>query len=572
MADRDGNPGAVTVRKRPGEPALLGGQSWYCTRRFFRMPVAAFFTLIFPLTLLVVVCAVIGNVAIDAQGMHLAQYLVPVFAVFGIAMACFTSLAVHVAGDRETGVLKRLRGTPVPVRTQLAGLIGSRMLVSLLTVGLLVAVGVIAYDVQIVWHRLPALLLTLLIGIACFAALGLAVAALVHSRSAVQAITSAILIPLAFISDVFSQPGTLPDWLSAVGWVFPLRHFANAMSDDFNPYAPDAGVDVNHLLVMIVWAAAAAVVAARYLRFEPLPRTAVRGTTGDKHAGRPGRDQPTANAPPADAVHTPGRPGAGALLRGQVRYGLRGLLRDRSAMFFAVMFPVLLFVFYSAGNTGATWRGVPLPHYLAAVFAVYGITVATYVTLPQAVCLARQRGVIKRLSGTPLPLWAYMAGRIGAAFVIAAVTTIVLLAVGAAAFQVELPMSALPATVLAIAIGTAAFTALGLALAMLIDNPMTVSAVALGTLLPLAFISDIFLLTPTLPTALSAIGWAFPLRHFANAVFQATDPGGTDWAQWWGHLAYLALWGTLAAILAWRLFHRGTITRHGADSPASTGT
>ena len=129
------------------------------------MPVAAFFTLIFPLTLLVILCAVIGNVAVDEQGLRLAQYLVPVFAVFGIAMACFTSLAVHVAGDRESGVLKRLHGTPVPTWIQLAGLIGSRVWVSLVTVAVLLAVGAVFYDVQTVWHRLPALLLTLTVGI-----------------------------------------------------------------------------------------------------------------------------------------------------------------------------------------------------------------------------------------------------------------------------------------------------------------------------------------------------------------------------------------------------------------------
>ena len=327
--------------------------------------------------------------------------------------------------------------------------------------------------------------------------------ALVHSRSAVQAVTTALLIPLAFISDIFSQPGTLPDWLSAVGWAFPLRHFANAMSDDFNPYPPDAGVDVTHLLVMALWALAAALVAVHYLRFEPRPPPPPRSIHSADRTETPDLGT-AATAPPTGTVRTPGRPSNLALLRGQTRYALRGLLRDRSAMFFAVLFPLLLFIFYSSTNSATTWRGVPMSQYLAAVFAVYGITVATYVTLPQAVSLARQKGVIKRLGGTPLPLWAYLAGRIGAAFVIAAATTILLFEVGAVAFHVDLAPSALPATILAIAVGTAAFTAIGLALAMLIDNPLTVSAVALGTLLPLAFISDIFLLTPALPTVLSA--------------------------------------------------------------------
>jgi ABC-type multidrug transport system permease subunit len=545
------SPAMVPVTSRQRRPSLLRllfGQARYATRQFVRTPIAAFFTLIFPLTFLVILCAALGNVVIDQrQGLHLAQYYVPVFAVFGVAMASFALLAVHIAGDRDSGVLKRLAGTPVPKWVQLGGLIASRVWVSLIAVMVLATTGVVFYNVQIVWHRLPALLVTLLVGIFCFAALGLAVTSFVHSPSAVQGITIGILIPLSFISDIFGS-GSLPGWLSAVGWAFPLRHFANAMADDFNPYLQGWGFDGDHLLVMVGWGVVGALVAVRYLSWEKRP-AAHQGADG---GGRTADDGRVGSAQRAGSVFSPGRPSCWALVLGQTRYGLRSLLRDRMALFFAVIFPMLLMVFFCVTNPGVSWRGVPLPQFVTGVFAAYGIAVTTYVTLSQAVSVARERGVLKRLGGTPLPLWTYLAGRIGAAFVVAAATVVLLFGVGMASFNVHLSVSRLPAIILALAVGTATFTALGLALAMVLPSSRTVSAVALGTLLPLAFISDIFLLTPSLPPVLSAIGWSFPLRHFVNAVFEAADARGTDWGRWWEHIAFMMVWVAIAALVAWR--------------------
>jgi len=106
---------AMAVGRAPSTWRLLRGQFRYCTKSFWRTPVAAFFTLVFPLSFLVVICAIAGNATIDSRsGIRLAQFLTPVFAVFGACMAAFVSLALGVAYDREAGVLKRLRSTPRP--------------------------------------------------------------------------------------------------------------------------------------------------------------------------------------------------------------------------------------------------------------------------------------------------------------------------------------------------------------------------------------------------------------------------------------------------------------------------
>ncbi len=112
-----------------------------------------------------------------------------------------------------------------------------------------------------------------------------------------------------------------------------------------------------------------------------------------------------------------------SLALAQTRYTTLKLLRDPLSVFFAVVFPLLLLIFFSAVyGRDATWGGLPLPQYLAAVFSVYGVAVMSYVNLSSLVAEDRSRLVLKRLRGTPLPPGAYLAGRIGAAVVLGALT------------------------------------------------------------------------------------------------------------------------------------------------------
>lgn len=554
---------------------LLADQVHYVNRSFWRTPIAAFFTIAFPLTFLVIVCSVVGNETIDARrGITVAQFLVPVFAVFGVAMASFCSLAIGVAEARETGVLKRLLGTPVPPWVQVAGRIVSAIWISMVAVLVLTAVGVLAYDVQIVWSKLPALLVTLLLGIACFAALGLAVTSLVDSASAVTAITTAILMPLAFISDVFGF-GEMPGWLSTIGWLFPLRHMANAVADDFNPYLPGSGFYADHLAVLVAWGLVGLLITLVFFRWEPRSGHARPSAgTGKAHAaGRAVHAAVPVNVSGAvaariagtagpRAVDVPGRPSGPALWAVQARFSTTMLWRDRSSSFFSVAFPLILMLFFAVAYQGATYRGVSLTQYAAAAFAVYGIAVATYVNVPQLVASAMERGVLKRLQGTPLPLSAFVVGWIAAAGVMSAVTVVAVFAVGIVALDVVLTWQALLPMTVAFILGTACFTALGLALAFVARSPRTVSAVALGTLLPLSFVSEIFMLGTALPTFLSAVGWAFPLRHFVHAAFEATQPADLDLTQWTLHLTVIVAWGIAGALLAWIAFRRQSRAGH----------
>jgi ABC-type multidrug transport system permease subunit len=518
--------------------------------------VAAFFTLVFPTTFLVVISAIAGNEVVDDRsGIRLAQFLAPVFAVFGICMASFVSLALGVAYAREAGVLKRLRGTPLPSSAHLAGRILTTMFVSLVAMLLVVGIGVVFYDVEIVWRTVPAVLLTVVVGVFCFAALGLAAVSIAPTPGATQALTNGGLILLAFISDIFIVQ--LPDWLDSVGWVFPLKHFVNAVADGFNPFLTGSGLYWDHLVVMAAWGIGGVVVALLLFTWEPRPsRGRRRGRRGATE--QPAADEADKRSPASIASltlpMTSDSPSRWELLRGQVRYSTVGVLRDPMSVFFAVAFPILLLVFFSAiYGSDARWGGMPLPQYLAAAFSVYGVAVMSYVNISGGVVDDRSRRVLKRLRGTPMPPSSYIAGRIGAALALGLMTVALVFGIGAVFFGVRVGPLALLMTVGVYVLIIACAAALGMLLACLVDSPQSAIALALATLLPLSMISDIFVNAPNLPPVLSTIAWVFPLRHMSWLATQTAYGAGVS-SEWLLHAAVIAAWGAVAGLLAWRLF------------------
>jgi ABC-2 type transport system permease protein len=176
---------------------------------------------------------------------------------------------VGVAMSRDLGILKRVRGTPLPTGLYVAGRILSSVWFSLVSAVLMVAVGVGLFDVRIIWRMLPAAVVTLLLGAACFCALGLAVAALIPNGEAAPVVANFTFLPVAFVSDLFFPTDNAPAWVAAVGGVFPVKHFALALEGTFNPFVSGSGFAWGHLAVIAAWGAAAVVVAVRRFRWEP---------------------------------------------------------------------------------------------------------------------------------------------------------------------------------------------------------------------------------------------------------------------------------------------------------------
>ena len=175
---------------------------------FARTPVAVFFTILLPLIMLVLFNALFGNGDVDTGSgtWKFSQFYVGGIAAFTAVSATFTNLANIVPIRRDEGVLKRWRGTPLPPWLYLAGMIGMSFVVAAAGVVVMLALGMAVYGVEIEPAKVPAMVVTFFVGVASFAALGMAVAGLCQTASSAAAVANVIILPMAFISDVFMRP------------------------------------------------------------------------------------------------------------------------------------------------------------------------------------------------------------------------------------------------------------------------------------------------------------------------------------------------------------------------------
>jgi len=252
--------------------ALTWQQVRYQNCLFWRTPVAAFFTIAFPLMFLLLFSVLFGTEEFEITGrgmFSVAQFYAPALAVFAAASATYTNIGVGTAIARDEGVLKRFRGTPLPPWTYVAGRIGSGVWIAFIATVVMMTVGVVAFNVNIESSKLPAALVTFVVGAACFAALGLALAAASPTGDSAPAVANATILPLAFVSDVFIAMDNPPDWLTAVGNFFPLKHFVRAFQDAFHPLVESPGFEFDHLAVMAVWGVVGTLLALKFFTWEP---------------------------------------------------------------------------------------------------------------------------------------------------------------------------------------------------------------------------------------------------------------------------------------------------------------
>ena len=238
---------------------------------FWRVPIGAFFALFLPVMMLVLFVALFGSDAYTTEygEVSRAQFYTPALAVFAAASATFTNLAINLSIRRDEGILRRVRGTPLPPWIYLAGVIGSAVYMALLGTVAMVTLGVVAYDVNIELAKLPAMLVAFVLGSATMATWGVALAALSRSAAAAPAMANAVFLPMAFVSNIFlSFEGEAPAWLVFVGDFFPLRHFALSFGEAMSPLSEAPAFVPERLVVLAAWAVVGVLVAWRKFRWD----------------------------------------------------------------------------------------------------------------------------------------------------------------------------------------------------------------------------------------------------------------------------------------------------------------
>jgi ABC-2 type transport system permease protein len=235
-------------------------------RLFWRSRESAFFTFLLPILLLVLLGSVYGDEEID--GVAAAPYLVAGLIGYGVVAVAFAGLAINMVIRRESGVLKRVRGTPLPSSVYLGAVIVSELVVIAAQVVAQILIG--RYVLDAGFPEAPAALaLALLLGAASFAALGLAITGLVRNAEGSSAIVNAIYLPMVFISGVFFSKEAFPGFLEAIADVLPLTYLLELIRDLF---VDGTGWSATAAAVVAVWGAAGVLIALRTFRWEPRER------------------------------------------------------------------------------------------------------------------------------------------------------------------------------------------------------------------------------------------------------------------------------------------------------------
>jgi len=247
---------------------LLARQVGLNQRSFWRNPESAFFNFAMPLGVLLIFGATASDSVVPGHdGVKALTLFVPGILAFGIVVVAYGNLAATVALQRADGVLKRLRTTPLSPVVYLAGTLVSTLLTTLLIAAATVALGVVAFGAVPRASAIPQLLVILGLGIACFAALGLAISAVIRSADAAGAITNGTYLPLAMVSGMFSATLHLPRVLDIVVCAFPLKALADGLRSAYDPAAhhPPLGAAI----VLALWTVGGVAVALRWFQWEP---------------------------------------------------------------------------------------------------------------------------------------------------------------------------------------------------------------------------------------------------------------------------------------------------------------
>jgi ABC-2 type transport system permease protein len=234
---------------------------------FWRNREAAFFTFFLPVLFMLIFGSVYGNDVIKKEGMRSAAFLEAGMIGYGVAATCFAGLAISMVIRRESGVLKRVRATPLPAVVYLVGVLGSMFVVFLIEAVLIIVIGRTLFSVAVP-SELFSLLVVLFFGACCFAAMGLGLTGLVRSAEGSSAVINAVYLPMALISGTFFSTRAYPGFLYGIASVLPLTHFTALVRDVAirDQHVWSHGVDV---AVVLAWGVVGLVAALRTFRWQP---------------------------------------------------------------------------------------------------------------------------------------------------------------------------------------------------------------------------------------------------------------------------------------------------------------
>ncbi|HEX5493717.1 MAG TPA: ABC transporter permease [Mycobacteriales bacterium] len=273
-------PTTAAPSRRPlaSELALVGRQATAELKMLWRNPARAGFTFAFPLMFLLIFSLLGGSSPTQTLDGNVGQstYYLPGIVGYSVLTACLTNLAISLTNRRETGILKRKRGTPLPTWALLAGILISQVAIALVLTVVTSTISILAFDVPFPRH-VPELVGVVLLGAACFSALGVAMTVVIPNQDSAPAIVNIVVFPLLFLSGIFFPINN--STLHSISNVLPIARLQQALFDSYAPplqvgdhVVHASGPNGGDLLVLAVWLAVGTMVAVRRFRWEPRGR------------------------------------------------------------------------------------------------------------------------------------------------------------------------------------------------------------------------------------------------------------------------------------------------------------
>lgn len=236
-------------------------------RLYWRSHELAFFTFLFPIVIFVLLGSVYGDDVIKSEHVKGSAYLLAGILGYGVASTAFAGLAIVIVVRRENGVLKRLRGTPLPASSYVTATLASTIVVYAIEAAALIILADVLFDVPFPDEWLS-LVLGIVLGALAFAALGLALTSVIRSAEGSSAAVNAIYLPMAFLAGSFWTPHAYPRFLEVVAEILPLTYFIRLMRDIVLRGEP-IWENWSSVAVVAAWGLAGLLVTIRRFRWEP---------------------------------------------------------------------------------------------------------------------------------------------------------------------------------------------------------------------------------------------------------------------------------------------------------------
>lgn len=252
---------------------LVRSEAGYVRKTLVRDPQNLFFTVGLPLLYLFIFATIFGNEEGTVPGqpglMNIATIMTASVIAIGVTSAAFQNLVIALVQDRENGVLKRLRSTPVPTKVFIGGHVTNALLLSVLLAGGVTALGIGVYGVEFPGTRLLAALVSVVLGGLACAAAAFPFTRLVRKGSAATPMAVAITLTLFFLSGNFFPGADMPRALVFFADLFPVRHLYQCLLTAFNPNTTGSGFIWSRLAVLGLWTVGGTLVGLRTFRWTP---------------------------------------------------------------------------------------------------------------------------------------------------------------------------------------------------------------------------------------------------------------------------------------------------------------